>query len=65
MWAVVTHSQNNGAETGLWLGREDSNLGIAGVAHMLTATTTADSQAHCRLDAGDFENRFPATESCG
>ncbi len=30
-----------------WLGREDSNLGIAGVAHMLTATTTtADSQAH-------------------
>jgi hypothetical protein len=32
-----------------WLGREDSNLGIAGVAHMLTATTTADSQAHYAL----------------
>jgi hypothetical protein len=33
-----------------WLGREDSNLGIAGVAHMLTATTTtAHSQAHCAL----------------
>jgi len=30
-----------------WLGWEDSNRGIAGVAHMLTATTTtADSQAH-------------------
>src|SRR6266849_7004221 len=32
-----------------WLGREDSNLGIAGVAHMLTATTTADSQAYDAL----------------
>jgi hypothetical protein len=40
-----------------WLGREDSNLGIAGVAHMLTATTTtADSEAHYYGESAVFWN---------
>src|SRR6266446_817161 len=34
-----------------WLGREDSNLGITGVAHMLTATTTADSHSSAEQES--------------
>jgi hypothetical protein len=47
--AFRSKHKSHAATMTCWLGRKDSNLGIAGVAHMLTATTTADSQAHYTL----------------